>query len=74
MRTLHELNIVHRNLNPGNVDLDGGGRAKVGGFMCLKESRGPGCVFGFGRCDVGSSMNIVPEVDDGYEVTPACDI
>ena len=74
LRALHELNIVHRNLNPGNIYLDGSGKAKLGGFMCMKASRGPGCGFSYGRCDVGSPMIIAPEVDDGYEVTTKCDI
>ena len=71
LRPLHELNIVHRNRNPGDVYLDRGGKAKVGGLVCLKESRGPGFGLSFRRCDVGSPIIIAPEVDDGYEVTPA---
>ena len=39
--------------------------------MCLKKRCGPGCGLSFGRCDVGSPIIIAPEVDDGYEVTPA---
>ena len=74
MRALHELIVVHRILNPGNVYLGGGGKAKFGRFKCLKESCGPGCGFSFGRCDVGSPMIIAPEVGAGYDVTPARDI
>ena len=71
---MHELIVVHRILNPGNVYLGGGGKAKFGRFKFLKESCGPGCGFSFGRCDVGSPMIIASEVGAGYDVTPARDI
>jgi serine/threonine protein kinase len=74
LKAIHSLGICHRNLNPGNVYLDKAGKAKIGGFMCLKAARGPGCTFSHGRCDTGSPMCIAPEVDDGYEVTIKADV
>jgi len=66
--------LTHRNLNPGNVYLDNGGRAKVGGYMCFKAARAPGCIYSMGRCDTGSWSVVAPEVEAGYEVTPKSDI
>jgi len=74
LKVLHELGLTHRNLNPGNVYLDSGGRAKVGGYMCFKAARAPGCIYSMGRCDTGSWSVVSPEVEAGYEVGPKADI
>ncbi|GMH56135.1 hypothetical protein TL16_g02065 [Triparma laevis f. inornata] len=74
LKAIHELGITHRNLNPGNVYLDANGKAKVGGFMCFKTGRNPGCGFSYGRSDVGTPQVIAPEVDDGFEVSTKADI
>lgn len=74
LKTLHGAGIVHRNINPGNIYLDSGGRAKLGSYMCQKAARAPGCLFSFGRSDVGSWQMAAPEVENEYGVTPASDI
>lgn len=74
LRAMHHEGVTHRNLNPANVHLDEHDRAVITGFMCVKIPRGPNCHFSQGRADCGSPNIIAPEVEDGYDVTPAADV
>ncbi|CAM9249585.1 unnamed protein product, partial [Choristocarpus tenellus] len=43
LSAMHKEGVVHRNINAGNVYLDERGRAKLGGYQCLKvASQWPG--------------------------------
>jgi len=74
LRHLHSKSTMHRNLNPGNIYLDEKGRAKIGSFAWLKESREPNSFCQGGLADFQVLRYMPPEVQDNHSVTQQADI
>ena len=76
---LHDLNIVHRDVKPGNVLVMDGGELRLSDFGLVKDlerprpgvSAGPGSTRG---AVVGTRDYMAPEQERGGVVTPAADV
>ncbi|CAM9173867.1 unnamed protein product [Discosporangium mesarthrocarpum] len=72
LTALHKEGGVHRNINAGNIYLDEKGRAKLGGYQCLKAPKWPG--FNSMRSGFGCTATIPPEYQNQGDTTPKGDI
>jgi len=75
MYHLHSLDILHRNINPGNFYLDDKNKIKLGGYMCCRYATSLGHPKTFGSFDVGNAVFLAPEIkNDVGDITTKTDI
>ncbi len=69
----HRMGMVHRDVKPSNLLLDGGGRVKVADFGTILMLEGTTWLTGVGQ-QIGTPAYMSPEQCRGQRVTPASDV
>jgi len=74
LRQMHEQDVLHRNLNPGNVYLDTHGTVRLASFQFAKVARPVTKLLTHLRCAGGSPMTRAPELERMVEPDDKADV
>ena len=77
LANLHQNGLIHQNIHPGAICIDGEGRVVLDDFLFMLDARERHCGYSHGRSDYGmvSKDLMAPEILESYHaVSPKADI